>query len=376
MKKFKLGVIGGSINSAVGNTHKIASQIDNRWEIVSGCFSKSSQVNIATAKYYGIDLNRIYNNWLDYLEREKNNIDAVCILTPTNLHKEMIIEAVKLGIPVICEKALANDYQEALEIKNILRDTNGFLAVTYNYTGYPMMRELKDLITNNYIGEIKQIHVEMPQEGFIKIDKNGNIINPQDWRLKDGNVSTLSLDLGVHIHNLIYFLTTEHPLNLISIENSYGHFNVIDDIKLIVNYTNNIQANIWFSKAAIGNRNGLKVRVFGTKGSSEWFQMNPEELIINYNDGRREIIDRAGLVNISIDNRYNRFKSGHPAGFIEAFANYYVDIANELENFTNNGTGSEYVFGIDESLEGLKLLQLARKSSNLKRWVDFREEIN
>lgn len=371
-----MGIIGGSINSAVGRTHIIASQLDNKWAIVSGCFSRNEKLSYDTAKEYGVDSKRIYTDWELFLETEKSLIDAVCILTPTNAHKAMILKALQLNIPIICEKALAMDYYEVIEIERMLKETNGFLAVTYNYTGYPMVRELRNLIEENVLGNLKQIQIEMPQEGFLRTDKNGNIIKPQEWRLKDGLISTISLDLGVHVHNMIYFLTKESPLNLISVENNYGHFDVADDVKVLVNYSSNLQANIWYSKSALGNRNGLKVRVFGSEASAEWYQMNPEELIINYKDGKREIIDRASYVNIANIERYNRFKAGHPAGFIEAFGNYYFDISISLTKYLNNEPyESDFVFGLKQSKEGLKLLQLAKKSAENRKWINFNEEI-
>ncbi len=376
MKKFKLGIIGGSIYSAVGNTHQIATQMDGRWEIVTGCFSKNPNTNFVTAKAYGIDVNKIYNDWEEFLNKEKSNIDAVCILTPTNIHKEMVITALNLEIPVICEKALASSYEETLEIKKVLEKKHGFLAVTYNYTGYPMIRELKNIISKKSLGNIQQIHIEMPQEGFLKVDKFGNIIRPQNWRLQDGVISVLSLDLGVHIHNMIKFLINKKPNNLISIEKSLGHFEVIDDIKMIINYADNIQANIWYSKAAIGNRNGLKVKVYGDLASAEWIQMNPEELYLSFNNGKREIIDRGGITDIAQEIRYNRFKAGHPAGFIEAFANCYFDIANSLQNYLErNSIDNSFIYGIDSSLEGLKLLQIAKISSQKATWINFEKEM-
>jgi len=368
MEKIKLAFLGGGINSAVGRTHRIAIEMDKRYELVSGCFSRNKEINIATAKEYDVDVNRCYMGLDELIKNEKNSIDAICILTPTPNHKDEILKCIENGIKVICEKALAVSVKEALEIKEVLERYKGFLVVTYNYTGYPMLRELKNIIKLNRLGKIEQVHIEMPQESFAKLDKNGNPQKPQDWRLKDNNLPTLSLDLGTHIHSITSFLTEEHPLELVAIQNSFGSFrNIVDNSIAIANYTNGIVSNIWFSKAALGHRNGLRVRVYGEIGSAEWFQLDSENLYFNDNCGNKMIIDRASLdVNVTTELRYNRFKAGHPAGFIEAFANYYSDIADLIIGKTDNK--NRYVFGIEDALEGLKMLEAMTKSSKNKRW--------
>ncbi|MCK9471959.1 MAG: Gfo/Idh/MocA family oxidoreductase [Bacilli bacterium] len=367
-KKIKLAFLGGGINSAVGQTHRIAIEMDKRYELVAGCFSRNDEINVNTAKEYEVNLNRCYKSLDDLIENEKNNIDAICILTPTPNHKEEVIKCIQNGIKVICEKALAVSVKEAFEIKEALEKYKGFLVVTYNYTGYPMLRELKAMIKQNRLGKIEQVHIEMPQESFAKLDKHGNPQKPQDWRLKDNDLPTLSLDLGTHTHDITSFLTEEHPIELVAIQNSFGSFrNIVDNSIAIANYTNGIVSNIWFSKAALGHRNGLRVRVYGENGSAEWFQLDSENLYFNDNRGNKLIIDRASLdVTITTELRYNRFKAGHPAGFIEAFANYYSDIADLIIGKTDNK--NRYVFGIEDALEGLKMLEAMTKSSKNKGW--------
>ena len=368
-QKIKIAFLGGGINSAIGRTHRIAIDMDNRYELVAGCFSKNSDTNIETALDYGVESNRVYKNLDELILNEKENIDAICILTPTPNHKNEVIKCIENNIAVICEKALAVSSKEALEIKETLEKYDGFLAVTYNYTGYPMLRELRNMIKNGKLGKIEQVHVEMPQESFAKLDKEGNPIKPQGWRLKDQELPTISLDLGTHTHDITSFLTNESPTELVSVQNSFGSFSeVIDNSICISNYTNNIVSNIWFSKAAFGHRNGLRVRVYGDAGSAEWYQLDPENLYFNDNRGNKLIIDRGSMnVKITTQLRYNRFKAGHPSGFIEAFANYYCDIADLLLGLSKNE--DKYVFGINDAIEGLKMLE-AMSSSNLNRkWI-------
>lgn len=371
----KLGFIGGGLNSAIGMTHKIASQMDNKFKIESGCFSRDNEINMATADSWGIASDRVYANWQDLLKRENNLLDAIVILTPTDLHTEIILKALEYKIPVICEKTLTTSVDEAKQIKVKLEQNKGFLLTTYNYTGYPMIRELKHLINTNKLGKIVQINIEMPQESFIRLNSDGIVPTPQKWRLHDGIISTLSLDLGTHLSNMIYFLTEEKPQGVIALKNSFGHYSdVTDNIMCMIKYSNNIDCRMWYSKSAIGHKNGLKVEIYGDMGSAEWYQMNPEFLIFNDNFGRNITLDRSSKdIAIANQERYNRFKSGHPAGFIEAFSNHYNDIYKAVLAYKNGKDYySDYIFPIDSSLEGLKLMEALEKSTENYTW----EKIN
>jgi predicted dehydrogenase len=230
-----------------------------------------------------------------------------------------------------------------------------------------MIRELKELIKNNFLGQIIHIDVQMPQESFLKVDKNNNPLKPQEWRLKDYEIPTIYLDLGTHLHDLISFLIGKKPIEVTALNKSYGYFDVVDDVRGVVNYEDGISANYWFSKSALGHTNGLKLHIYGKKGSAFWYQLEPEYLYLYDNKGNKSILER-GSVNCLIANldRYNRFKAGHPVGFIEAFANYYYDIADYLLKINNNEKG--YVFGIDDAIEGLMLLEAMDRSSKKRDW--------
>jgi len=369
-KPYKLGFIGGGINSAVGKTHETALKMDNRWTLESGCFSKDYGINRETASKYGINEDRTYKKWTDFLEKEKGDLDAVVILTPTNVHTKMVKAALNLGYAVICEKAMSATYQEAEEICETVQKNSSFLAVTYNYTGYPMVRELRHMVKEGKLGRINQIQIEMPQESFIRLKENMEKPSPQDWRLEDGEIPTISLDLGIHLHNMIYFLTGEKPIEVISDQSTFGNFDqVVDNVMSLARYTGDLRAQIWYSKCTLGNRNGLSVRVYGDEGSAEWIQTDPEKLKFNNINGQIQIIDRSDNVFIADDLRYDRFKPGHPAGFIEAFANHYYDIADSLKEFKNKGYyKSPFVFDCIESKEGLGMLKAINKSSNKRSW--------
>jgi predicted dehydrogenase len=370
-----LGFIGGGLNSAVGYVHAAASQMDGLWRVEAGCFSRKQEENLRTAAHWQVAPDRVYGSWRDFLEKEAGRLDAVAILTPTPDHADMVAAALAGGLPVICEKALATSLEEVELIRRAYVPGKSFLAVTFNYSGYPMVRELRHLIRSGKLGKIQQVHLEMPQEGFSRVDASGKPLSPQAWRLQDYKIPTISLDLGVHLHHLMSFLTGQSPLEIMADQANYGKFSrLTDNVTCWVKYPDDVRCIMWYSKTALGHRNGLRLRVFGEWAGAEWYQLNPEELLINRADGTREIVDRGGTVEVSRETRYARFKVGHPAGFIEAFANLYADVARAYDEWEEGGAyESDFVFGLDHAEEGLALFEAGMRSAGNRSWEILRK---
>jgi len=370
-----LGFIGGGLNSAVGQSHFSACQLDGRWRLVAGVFSEEPEQSRQTAKTWNVPLDRIYENWLELIEKEAELLDAVVVLTPTPMHAEMVCKLLENNIPVICEKALACSPSETAEIGKIYNPEKHFLVTTLNYSGYPMVRELRKRIENGEFGQIRQIQIEMPQEGFARPpDIAGKSMPPQSWRLVDGQVPTICLDLGVHLHHMCTFLTGHAPLETMADFSNFSTYKgLVDDIRMWVNCENDMKVSMWMCKTSIGNRNGLKLRVLGEKACAEWYQAEPEEIRLSYLNGDRMIIDRGSKTELCHLSRYNRMKAGHPSGFIEAFANLYTDIADALIEFKTTGAfDHDYIYGLAHAHEGLELFAAARQSDIDKSWVQVR----
>lgn len=367
----RLGFIGGALDSAVGNTHRIACQMDRRWQVVAACFSTKRDVNLATADAWGVPAERLHADWLTMLRAEHDRLDAVIVLTPTPSHTEIVIAALELGIAVICEKALCTSVDDALAIKRSVEENSGYLAVIYNYTGYPMLREMQHRVSSGHIGQIQQVHVEMPQEGFLRLDQDNNPPRPQSWRLKDGVIPTLSLDLGVHVENMLHYLSGAAPEEVVATSRTSGFFaDVLDNTLCLARYSGDIDCQIWFSKSSLGHSNGLRARVFGERGSLEWRQTAAERLYAYDNKGATRTIERySAELEVANEARYNRFKPGHPDGFFEAFSNYYADLADSVQQYQATGNWhNPHVFGIDDALRGLQLLQAMQRSHETRAW--------
>ena len=362
----KLAFIGGSINSIAGYPHFIASQMDKRFEVVSGAFSTNTIINKKTAEQWKV--NRLYDDYQTLIKKEKSIIDAVVILTPTPSHKEVLLALLAENIPIICEKPIVSSIEEINEISNAYHSEKHFIAVTNNYSGYPMVRELQEKIQNNELGSILHIRLKMPQESFLRPPKS--VHYPQKWRLSDTFIPMISLDLGSHLHHLANFLLQEEPSKVMATYDNFSKYDVIDDVNMFLEYKSGIKGNFWLSKTALGNRNGLHIEVYGSKGSASWHQETPEKLELSYCNGKKVIIDRGSDTEMIHNPLYNRMTPGHPVGFIEGFANLYNDIADCLDNFhAQKSCPHKYVYGFEHAKNSIKLLHNASVSNENKKWV-------
>lgn len=369
----RIAFIGGALNSAVGYTHFNASRLDGHFRVEAGCFSRNPEHNQHTAQTYGIPPERTHATWEALLAAEKGRVDALVILTPTPSHADIVVAALDAGFRVICEKSLGTSSEECRLIEEAVQRNRGYLAVTFNYSGYPMVRELRSMIREGRMGTVQQIQVEMPQEGYLRLRAN-----PQAWRRKDHEVPTVSLDLGVHVHHLVDFLTDgKVPVKLTGEEASYGQFNdLIDNVYCLAQYQDDLRVQAWWGKTALGHRNGLRIRVFGSLASAEWFQMDPEMLHWADTEGRHMVLDRGtSSASVAQEARYNRFKAGHPSGFIEAFANLYADIAADLRQFQmGHERSNDHVFGAHHAMAGLEMMESLKQAARQKKWLTLRPE--
>lgn len=346
--------------------------MDGRWELVAGAFSRHDDINDRTAAQWGVEPDRVYSSVSELIAGESDKLDAIALLTPTPQHEQQVSDLLGAGFNVICEKALASTSSSALRLAREAQESDRFLAVTYNYSGYPMLRELRARIQDGQLGRIAAVSVEMPQEGFLRLNIDGQPIQPQEWRQHDGPIPTVSLDLGTHTHHMLEFLLDAQPLELVATQAHHGRVSTVADyISCIARYPDDIDVNMWYGKCALGQRNGLRVRVFGDRGAAEWYQMNPEELRFADAYANVRLIDRVSpgtlIANLP---RYERFKAGHPAGFLEAFANLYWDLADAVVEFdeTRRRT-SPYVYGAASAAAGLRMLETIAASSSERVWL-------
>jgi predicted dehydrogenase len=345
--------------------------MDSRFTLESGCFSRKPDVNRMTAVSWGLAEDRVHASYEQMLDAEAANLDAIVVLTPVADHARMIEDCLERGLHVISEKPLTGSVAECKRLEQALAGSGKFLAVTFNYTGYPMIRELRELVRRGDFGSIHSVRLTMQQEGFSRRDADGKPLTPQSWRLEDGVIPTVSLDLGTHVLHLLEFVVGKVPAEVSSRMGSFGSFRqVVDDVDVLINCTDGSFAHAWWSKSALGHSNGLSIEVFGTEGSAKWVQVDPEFLYLRDNGGLETKAHRGSRGTlVANEPRYNRFKAGHPSGFIEAFANCYVSIADGLDRLEAGDQDSgDYVFGLHNSLRVLTTLESATAAAQSRAW--------
>ena len=361
----RLGIIGGSIRSAVGYTHWAASQLDGCWKVVSGCFSLNTDICRETGRVYQLPEKALFCDWQTYICEQGSSLDAVVVLTPSTDHVEIVCALLRAGGRGDLREAMVANVTESQQVKAALEASGGFLAVTFNYSGYPMLRVLRRHAGRG-LGPLLQLQIEMPSDGFIQPLEQ---MHPQAWRMTDGVIPTILLDLGVHLHHLAGFVSGQRPRKVTADFHHMGAFpEVVDNAYLWLEYEQGMRASFWLSKAALGHRNGLRLRLYGEQGSAEWLQEEPERLHLFQKTSSRLTLDRA---NCSYPEEIReRFKAGHPGGFVEAFATLYGDIAAALvQHRRSRVVQSPYVFGWDHADEGLRLLQTAAAHQQ-RQWLE------
>ena len=367
-KPLKAAMIGGGINSAVGRSHEIAMRLDNAFELVAGCFSRDTKINSRSAEIYQVAPQRVYDSLENLLASEREDLDAVVIATPIMAHVDQIIAVLDTGLTVICDKPLVSSSAECNLLLTRVTGESTRLFSIFNYTGYQAVREIRQRVRSGEIGKVFKIMAEMPQDSYLRLKNAGKIDAIQPWRLVDGEVPCLSLDLFAHIHSLVNFITGLKPVAVSARSRTISGASegLIDDVDSLIEYDNGLLLNAWYGKVALGSRNGLKIRIYGSLGSFEWYQEQPEQVIYANAIGDRMLLDRiSSTSSVTQESRYNRFKAGHPAGFIEAFANYYFDIARAMSEASLN----EYTLSASVAMEGIAVSEAIQLSSQTSQTV-------
>lgn len=361
-----MAFLGGSSNSAVGRAHVTALRSSCYFDLVGGLFSRKEKDNSKTLHDFNLLRSPILNSIEDFINWVKNtDIDLIVLLTPTDQHYTHLLMLSDLGIPVLSEKALATSNQQAQEVVLRYRNKGTENFVMYNYTSYPMIREMRAMLQRWSTSSLKFAKLEMPQDSFVKLNQEGKFLSPQDWRQRDYVLPTITLDLGVHLYSLTHFLFAQHLRvdGTLTRERSLGRVNgVIDDVSILTSLENGVPVDFWFSKVSLGIKNGLKVSVFGDSESISWLQERPDELVVSDSQGKICIVRRgdAGLIEANGE-RYSRFKGGHPTGFVEAMSNYYEDVAAVFHSsYQGSHQTNGNLFTFQDAQKGLFFFEATR----------------
>lgn len=358
-RKLRLGMIGGGEGAYIGNIHRIASRLDGAWDLVAGAFDVDPEKGRAFALSLGMDSDRAYGDYRTLIEGEKDRtdrVDAVAICTPNFTHYPIAKALIEAGFDVICEKPLTATLEDAIALEELARNSGRFVGVTYTYSGYPMIHEARVRIAAGELGKIRTVQVEYPLEWMATaIETEGNA--QAAWRTdpkKNGRGGSIG-DIGTHAYHLAGFVTGLKLQSLTADLATFVDGRALDDnAHVMMRYEGGARGLLWSSQVALGNSNGVRLRVFGEKGSFQWFQEQPNELVYQPLGGRTQVIKR-GSDELSIEAKVRmRTPPGHPEGYLEAFANLYVGFAEAIQARRDGREPTAVGQNIPNAYDGLK----------------------
>jgi len=378
-----MGLIGGGGAAFIGKVHAISATLDNRARLCAGALSSDPQRAKDSASIFGIHEDRAYENVQQLIDselqlHEKDRIDFVSIATPNHTHAEIAQTALKAGFHVICDKPMTNKVEEARELVKTVEQTGKIFALTHNYTGYPMIRQAREIIESGEIGDILAIRATYLQ-GWLTLLDESVTASRGVWKSDPAKAGSGSLgDIGTHAYNLLRFVTGLNVNQLAATTESFHPTRRLDDYGLIqLRMDNGALGIITYSQMSHGRLNDFTLEIDGTAGALSWNQEDPNRLIVQRQGAATEIMHRhpAGEYMHELARLATRIPGGHPEGFYEAFANIYRaaydDIARNIANGFNPGINTLYP-NVYDGLEGVRLIERVQASSEENNaWLDF-----
>jgi predicted dehydrogenase len=380
-KKLKMGMIGGGPGAFIGAVHRMAANLDGQIELVCGAFSSDPKKSTSTGKELNLKPERVYGSFAEMIKKEKllperERMDFVSIVTPNHVHFEPAKLALENGFHVIIDKPLTLSLSEAKQLKKVVDKSGLLLALTHTYTGYPMVKEARHLIQTGKLGKIRKVYVEYPQ-GWLSTEADKN--NKQaSWRTdpKRSGLGGATGDIGTHAANLAEYITGNSITEVCAELKSVVMGRLLDDdSSMLLHFENDSTGILMATQVAAGEENNLNIRVYGEKGGLEWRQEEPNTLIVKWLDKPKEVY-RAGTGYLSSSAKNNtRTPSGHPEGYLEAFANIYRTFANAVRDFQSGKkvSASKYDFpDVEDGVRGMAFIEAVVKSSKAKqKWISI-----
>ena len=333
--RIRLGMVGGGRDAFIGGVHRIAARMDDHYELIAGAFSSTEEKALASAADLGVASDRAYSDFKTMATAEaamENGIEAVSVVTPNHLHHDVAAEFLAHGIHVICDKPLTSTLEDARSLVKIAEQSGALFVLTHNYTGYPMIRQAREMVQSGKLGAIRLVQAEYPQDWLsTKLEDTGQ--KQAGWRT-DPSRSGLGGcvgDIGTHAFNLGSFVSALKAQSLCADLDTFVDGRQLDDnAHIMLRYEGGAKGMIWSSQVAPGNENALRLRVYGTEGGLEWSQEDPNYLWYTRLGEPKQLITRGGSGASDAANAVTRIPPGHPEGYLEGFANLYSDAANAI----------------------------------------------
>lgn len=366
----RLGMVGGGKDAFIGAVHRIAARIDGEFQLVAGALSSTPQRALESGRALGLDEKRIYGSFRDMASREarrKDGIEAVAIVTPNHMHFPIAREFLKRGIHVICDKPLTSTLADAKKLAKLAGESEALFILTHNYTGYPMVRQAREMIANGDLGAIRVVQAEYAQDWLTEAaEETGS--KQAAWRTdpaQSGAGGSIG-DIGTHAYNLLSFVTGLKTEELAAELHRFVPGRRVDDnAHIMLRFSGGARGMLWSSQVAPGCENGLKLRVFGDKGGLEWCQEEPNKLWFTPFGGPKRLITRNGAGAGAAAARVSRIPPGHPEGYLEGFANIYAEAARAIRaRNAGEAVPADVVYPtVEDGVDGLKFIDACVRSS-------------
>jgi predicted dehydrogenase len=367
----RLGMVGGGQGAFIGGVHRIAARLDGEFQLVAGALSAAPERARASAAELGLDPERSYGSFQEMAKAEakrEDGIEAVAIVTPNHMHFGPAKAFLEAGIHVICDKPLTATLADAKKLAKLAEGSGRLFVLTHNYTGYPMVRQARDMVARGQLGQIRVVQAEYPQDWLTeKVEASGQ--KQASWRTdpKKSGAGGATGDIGTHAYNLARFVTGLELDSLAADLDAFVDGRPVDDnAHVLLRFTNGAKGMLWASQVAPGNENALALRVYGTKGGLEWSQEHPNHLWFTPFGEPKRLITRGGAGAGDAAARVSRIPPGHPEGYLEGFANIYAEAARAIRAARRKGgkVPKDVVFpSVRDGLEGVAFVDACVRSS-------------
>ena len=368
--RIRLGMVGGGEGAFIGAVHRIAARLDDHYELVAGALSASADKAMRSAEAIGLAADRSYPDFQTMARMEAarpDGIEAVAIVTPNHMHVPVAEAFLAAGIHVICDKPLTTTLDQALRLRDAVRESGLIFAVTYNYSGHPLVRHARAMVASGELGAIRVVQVEYPQ-GWLAGPLEDTGQKQADWRTdptRSGAGGCVG-DIGTHAYQLAHFVSGMKPAQILAELTTFVPGRRLDDnVQILLRYANGASGALWASQVAPGQDNGLRLRVFGEIGALQWRQEEPNTLIWSPLGEAPRLIGRGTAAMNASGQRVSRIPAGHPEGYLEAFATIYAEVAAAIvARRTGVAVDPAVMFpDIEDGVAGVALVDAAVRSS-------------
>lgn len=377
-RKIRMGMVGGGPGAFIGGVHRIAARLDGKIELVCGAFDIDPVKSKSMADELFLPEEKCYLNYEEMFEEESHlpegdRMDFVAVTTPNFMHFKVTMAALEHGFHVVCEKPMTLSLDEAVQLRKKVQETGLLFVLMHNYSAYPMIRQMRKMITDGRIGQLRKI-VASYDLGWLAAPNAGM---QAKWRVnpKMSGIAACVGDIGTHAEHLIEFTTGLEIVEVSADLSTFVEGRVLDDdATVLLRFANGAKGVIELSEVACGEENQFKLRIYGSLGCLEWSQQNPEDLILRTNDTAMKIYRRGWAEMDDSVKPFVRLPAGHPEGFFEAFANIYSDFANAVSARLE---GKEYASsfpGVDSGVRGMNFIEtVVRSSKSNGEWLPLKE---